>query len=129
MTFEVTGVLHEKFDTQNLSERFKKREFVLETENGAYKEYIKFQLTQDRCDLIDSSQKGDTIKVSFNLKGKPYQKGSETIYFTNLEAWRIESNTNSSKTSKMPTSDDGFPSLDYIPPVETGGSNNDDLPF
>lgn len=127
MAFEVTGVIHEKFDTKNISDRFKKRDFVLEVEDGAYKQYIKFQLTQDRCDLIEAYQKGGTIKVSFNLKGRPYQKGNDTIYFTNLEAWRIENVGNTNQN--LPPVDDGFPSIGDIPPPPSMGGSNDDLPF
>ena len=29
-------------------------------------------------------------KVSFNLSGKPFVKNGETLYFTNLQAWRLE---------------------------------------
>lgn len=125
MAFEVTGVIYDKMDTQVISDRFKKRDFVVEIEDGAYKQHIKFQLTQDRCDLVDSYEKGDEVKVSFNLRGRPYQKGAETIYFTNLEAWRLEKVANNSQNVPPPV-DDGFPSVNDIPPAPGG---NDDLPF
>lgn len=125
MSFEVTGKLHKKFDTQRISDRFTKREFVLEIEDGAYSQHIKFQLTQDRCDLIDAYKEGDTIKTSFNLRGKPFQnRQGETVYFTNLEAWRIENNS-SSKPAKATSSDNDFPSINDLPPPPA----NDDLPF
>lgn len=125
MAFEVTGVIYDKMDTQVISDRFRKRDFVVEIEDGAYKQHIKFQLTQDRCDLVDSYEKGDEVKVSFNLRGRPYQKGAETIYFTNLEAWRLEKAASSSQNVPPPV-DDGFPSVNDIPPAPGG---NDDLPF
>lgn len=127
MAFEVTGIIYDKMDTQVISDRFRKRDFVIEIEDGAYKQHIKFQLIQDRCDLVDSYEKGDEVKVSFNLRGRPYQKGAETIYFTNLEAWRLEKAANTSK-NVPPPADDGFPSIGDIPPAP-GGSENDDLPF
>jgi hypothetical protein len=55
-----------------------------------YPEYPKLQLTQERCGLLDSYRVGDMVKVSFNLRGRPYEKGGEKTYFTNLEAWRVE---------------------------------------
>ena len=88
--FEVKGKIHVLFDTQQVTERFMKREFVLEITNGQFSEYVKFQLTQQRCSLLDTCSVGDEIKVRFALKGKPYQKGSETLYFTNLEAINVE---------------------------------------
>lgn len=128
MAFEVTGKLHEKFAAQQISDRFKKREFVLEIEDGAYPQHIKFQLTQDRCDLIESYQIGQDVKVSFNLKGKPYQgRTGETVYFTNLEAWRIEGGSVAAKQNTPAVTNDPFPSISDIPPATTGA--NDDLPF
>jgi single-strand DNA-binding protein len=129
MAFDVTGKLHEKFAEQQISERFKKREFVLEVEDGAYPQYIKFQLTQDRCDLIESYQIGQDVKVSFNLKGKPYQnRNGETVYYTNIEAWRVEGGSGGAAKQNAPAvGNDPFPSISDIPPASTGA--NDDLPF
>ena len=36
MSFEIVGNLHKVFDTQTISDKFKKREFVLETKDGNY---------------------------------------------------------------------------------------------
>jgi single-strand DNA-binding protein len=128
MAFEVTGKLHEKFAEQQISDRFKKREFVLEVEDGAYPQHIKFQLTQDRCDLIEPYQIGQDVKVSFNLKGKPYQnRNGETVYYTNIEAWRIEGGSETVKQNTPAVANDPFPSISDIPPANTGA--NDDLPF
>ncbi|MCB0680875.1 MAG: DUF3127 domain-containing protein, partial [Saprospiraceae bacterium] len=48
MSYEIEGKLHKKFDTENKTETFQAREFVLEIMDGNYPQYIKFQLTQDR---------------------------------------------------------------------------------
>jgi hypothetical protein len=93
MAFEITGKLIEKFETQNVSEKFKKREFVIEYQdnpNLSFSEMLKFQLTQDRCGLIDTYEIGQEIKVGFNLKGRRWEKEGNVNYFTNLEAWKIE---------------------------------------
>ncbi len=130
MAFEVTGKLHVKGNTQQISERFQKREFVVEIEDGAYSQFIKFQLIQDRCDLLDPYSEGESLKVSFNLRGKPYNKGSETIYFTNLQAWRLEKAGGNTQQTPPPASPaDGFPSASDIPPADAGSAFNDDLPF
>lgn len=94
MAFEITGKLIVKDETVVVSDRFKKREFVIlkEENNGGtvYSDHIKFQLTQDKCDLVESFQVEDEIKVSFNIKGNKWEKNGNTSYFTNLDAWRIE---------------------------------------
>lgn len=91
MSFDVQGKLHEIFDEQQVSDKFRKREFVLEIPDGSYTQFIKFQLTQDKCNLLDQFKIGDDVKVAFNLSGKPFTKNGTTMYFTNLGAWRIES--------------------------------------
>jgi hypothetical protein len=90
MSFDVQGRLHEIFDETQVSEKFRKREFVLEIPDGSYTQYAKFQLTQDKCGILDNYKTGDEVKVAFNLSGKPFTKNGTTMYFTNLQAWRVE---------------------------------------
>jgi hypothetical protein len=94
MNLEITGKLLVKYDTQQVSEKFKKREFVLELAddiNGnTYTNYAKMQLVQAKCDIIDRFNVGDQVKVSFNIKGSRYERDGKESYFTNLDAWRVE---------------------------------------
>jgi hypothetical protein len=102
MAFELTGKLVEKFDPQNVSEKFKKREFVIEfrdNPNSSFTEFIKFQLTQDRCNLIDNFQVGQDLKIWFNLRGRKWEKDGNVSYFTNLEGWKIEAASDQSVTA------------------------------
>lgn len=88
---DITGKLVEIFDTQQVSDRFQKREFVIEhVENPQYPEYIKFELIQDKVDLLDSFQPGQELQVFFNLKGRRWNSPQgETKYFNTLQAWRL----------------------------------------
>ena len=105
MTFETQGIIHEIFKEQQISDSFKKREFILEVEDGSYNQYVKFQTTQDRCSILDGINKGDTVVVSFNLQGKPFDnKEGKTVYFTNINAWRVEVSQSNETTS--------FPSIE-----------------
>ncbi|MGI4743833.1 MAG: DUF3127 domain-containing protein [Janthinobacterium lividum] len=90
MAYDATGQLHEIFDEQQVSEKFRKREFVLEVQDGQYPQQIKFQLTQDKTSVIDPYKVGDQVKVTFDLRGRGFNKNGQMLYFTNLEAWRIE---------------------------------------
>lgn len=96
MQLEVTGKLIQKYDTVQVSEKFKKREFVMELSediNGqTYTNYGKFQAVQTRCEALDRFNVGDTIKVSFNIKGQSYvdKKDGSTKYISNLDSWKIE---------------------------------------
>ena len=94
MNLEITGKLIEKYDTQVVSDRFKKREFVLELVeevNGSpYTNYAKMQLVQNKCEILDRFNAGDMLRVNFNIKGNRYEKDGRTSYFSNLDAWRLE---------------------------------------
>ena len=86
MSFEIEGRLHKKYETEVKGESFRVREFVIETQEQ-YPQMVKFQLTQDRCDLINNYEEGSQIKVFFDLRGREWQGR----YFTNLNAWKVES--------------------------------------
>ena len=94
MSLEVTGKLIAKFETQQVSEKFKKREFVIELAeeiNGnIYTNFAKMQLVQNKCDIIDRFREGEMVKVSFNIKGNRWERDGKVNYITNLDAWRIE---------------------------------------
>ncbi len=94
MNLEVTGKLIEKYDTNVVSDKFRKREFVLELSeeiNGnIYTSYAKMQLVQNKCDIIDRFNIGEQLKVNFNIRGTRYEKEGKVSYFSNLDAWRIE---------------------------------------
>ena len=125
MAFEITGKLIEKFETQNVSDKFKKREFVIEYQdnpNLSFSEMLKFQLTQDRCGLIDMHEIGQEIKVAFNLKGRRWEKDGNVNYFTNLEAWKIEA-----ASGAAPVAGNSLPETGIMPDLAEDASN--DLPF
>ncbi len=125
-TFQTKGKLHVKYDTQQVTEKFKKREFVLEIQENQYPEYIKFQLVQDKCSLLDKYQQGEIINVHFNLKGKPFQsKTGEMVYYTNLDVWRIDGATDATPpaTSSYATAPPTMPNDVPLP------TDADDLPF
>lgn len=124
MNYEVTGRLIVKEDIQAISDRFRKREFVIEVENernSDWNDFIKVQLTQDRCDLIEKIDLNETVKVSFNLRGRKWENNGQTSYFTNLEGWRVEKMSNEAPMNEpMPEY-----SIEDIP----ASSEADDLPF
>ncbi len=86
MSYELTAILHKVFPTEKKSGTFETREFVVAKTDGEHTNYIKFQLVQDRCTIVDYLKEGDEIKVFFDLRGREWQGK----YFTNLQCWRIE---------------------------------------
>ena len=97
MASEIVGKLIEKFPIAQISDTFKKREFVIEQVEQAngktFSNFIKFQLSQDKTSLIDSFALQQDIKVFFNIKGVKWRnKNGVDNYFVNLEVWRITPN-------------------------------------
>jgi hypothetical protein len=87
---EIQGTIKEVFATQTISEKFKKREFVLTTDGSTpYPQHISFQVTKDNCDKLNSYSTGDEVTVSFNLKGREWSGPNGVKYFNTLEAWKI----------------------------------------
>jgi hypothetical protein len=88
----VRGKILEISDTQKVSDRFQKREFVIEfAENPQYPEFVQFELIQDKCNLLDSYKTGDEVEVYFNLKGRKWTNPQGQVkYFNSLQAWKLE---------------------------------------
>ena len=83
---EVIGLLKVKFDTVRVSDRFQKREFVLSTEtNTPYPQHVSFQVTQDKCSLLDNFSEGEEVKVQFNLRGREWNGPQGVKYFNTLD--------------------------------------------
>jgi hypothetical protein len=135
MSFEIEGRLLKIFATEQKSGTFQTREFVLEIASGNYPQVIKFQLTQDKCAVLDGRNEGDAVKVYFDLRGREWNGK----YLTNLNAWKIDNG--SAEGAPAQASSSGFatsapvraaapavtefPTVDDVPPMPM----SDDLPF
>ena len=90
--FSLKGTIKVINEEQVISEKFKKREFVLEDNSGQYPQVISFQLAQDKTSLIDGYSEGSEITVYFNLRGREWTSPKDGLvkYFNTLDAWKIE---------------------------------------
>lgn len=90
MSYSMKGKVKVVGTTLQISEKFSKREFVVTDDTNMYPQDIMFQLTQDKCNLIDSLTIGDEVEVSFNLNGREWvnPKG-ESKFFNTLDVWKI----------------------------------------
>ena len=120
MRFETTGKIHALFDAAQVTERFRKREFVLEmSDNPQYPQYVMFQLTGDRCENLDGFEVGQDVRVEFNLRGREWHSPrGETKFFNSLDVWTIAKADGSGGRDEPP------PFQDAPPP-----SDDDDIPF
>jgi hypothetical protein len=118
---QLKGILKLKKDEQSVSEKFKKREFVLTDNSSQFPQHISFQLTQDRCSLLDSVQVGEVINVHFNIRGREWTSPQGEIkYFNSLEAWKIDRNAGDHSQASAEQ---------YEANASTQSPVSDDLPF
>lgn len=88
---EIQGRIKQIFPSQVIGQNgFEKRDLVITTEEQ-YPQTIIIQFTQQRCDLLDSLQVGQNVKVYINIKGREWTNPQgETKYFNTIEGWKIE---------------------------------------
>lgn len=125
-SYDLTGKLVEIFDTQQITDTFRKREFVVETvESGNGRDFvenIKFQATGNSCGILDNFSIGDTVKVTFNIRGRRNERNGVVNYFNNLDAWRINKeggdareNFNQESKYEEPMAGSNTPPADDLP--------------
>ena len=119
MGFETSGKLHSVSDTKQVTERFRKREFVVElADNPRFPQFVQFELTGDRCEHLDGFEVGEQVRVEFSLRGREWKSPrGETKYFNSLDVWTVE-RMKESGDRRRDFSDDEPP-----PP------SDDDVPF
>jgi hypothetical protein len=107
------------------SNGFRKREVVLTTEEQ-YPQHILIEFVQDKCDLLNAVQVGQSVKIGINLRGREWvNPEGQTKYFNSVQGWRIEA-----------IQEGGAPDLPPMPPptafepsTEDPNEVDDDLPF
>ncbi len=89
--YTLKGELKVINDTQQITDSFKKREFVITDASGQYPQTILFQSVQDRCDMLNNFKVGDMVEVFFNLRGREWTNPQgEVKVFNSLDAWKIQ---------------------------------------
>jgi len=123
MAFDIRGKLHQVSETHQVSERFSKREFVVEIADGKYPQLVSFQATGDRIAQLDGLAVGDEVDVTFNLRGREWTspKG-EVKYFNTLDVWKV---------APVPTSKPASRGGSHEPPTAPRDEFGfpDDIPF
>lgn len=93
MEYIVEGVVQKVFPMETVGTNgFNKREIIIRT-NDQYPQDLNIQFTQNNCDLLSLYKPGESVKISFNLRGKldgfTNQQG-ETKYFNTVQGWKIQ---------------------------------------
>ena len=97
---EIKGKIKKISDTVQISDRVRKREFVVEYSNNPdYPQPIQFELVQDRCELLDSFQEGQEVEVHFDLRGREWTNPQGQVkFFNSLQAWKLATEQDVAKT-------------------------------
>jgi len=123
----ISGTIKVIGKTQDVSEKFRKREVVITEAGGQYPQHIPVEFTQDRCGLLDGYNPGEEVTVTCYVNGREWTgKDGVTKHFLSLKGDRIErtgavaeATPNGRHAAPPPTASD-------MPPI---GGEEDDLPF
>lgn len=88
---QIKGKIHEIGPTIQATPAVTKRELILEyIENPQYPEYLKFEVINDKCTMLDNVRPGQYVEVFFNLRGRPWtDKTGKKGYFNSLAMWKM----------------------------------------
>ena len=115
---DITGKIKLINETKEYgSNGFRKRELVVTTEEQ-YPQDLLIEFIQDKCDILNSYNVGESVKIDINLRGREWQSPQgETKYFNSIHGWRIEqtSSGDSAANSSIPPT----PSKGNIATVKT----------
>lgn len=123
---EVSGKIKVLGDVKTFGDNgFRKREVVITTQEQ-YPQHLLIEFVQDRCELLDSFNVGENVKISINLRGREWENPEGDVkYFNSIHGWRIEKEDSMEK--------DKIPSPDQAPGFEEKTDEDseveDDLPF
>ncbi|MBK6775527.1 MAG: DUF3127 domain-containing protein [Flavobacteriales bacterium] len=125
----ITGSIKVVGKTQQVSEKFSKRELVVTEQGGQYPQLIPVEFKQDKTGLLDGFKPGDEVTVTCFVNGREWTgKDGVTKYFLSLAGNRIE---RSGSASGGGTSGNG--SYQAPPPPTAADAppagDEDDLPF
>tara|TARA_R110002051_G_C8478989_1_gene461331 strand:+ start:264 stop:596 length:333 start_codon:yes stop_codon:yes gene_type:complete len=108
--YKLTGTIKTIKETQVITNSFSKREFVINDASSQYPQDVIFQSVQDKCLMLDGYSGGDSVEVSFNLRGREWTSPTGDIkYFNTLDAWKIEPVSGSTSTPTPTAEDDDLP--------------------
>lgn len=123
---EITGTVIRLFPTREISPRFSLREIVIEIDSHKqYSQPIAAQVVNDKINLLDEVQEGDTVTAHINLRGRHH--ASSDRYYNSLNIWRIEIK-NKAQAPAAGAANSG--ASQTWPPAEQAATNDgDDIPF
>ena len=89
---KITGKIKMIGETEQVSDKFKKRELVVTTfENPTYPQHISMQCTNDKVVMLDNLTVGQEVSIEANLRGREWTSPTGQIkYFNTIECWKLD---------------------------------------
>ena len=107
------------------SNGFKKREVVVTTEDQ-YPQHILVEFVQDKCEILNSFQIGNNVKIGINLRGREWTNPEGQVkYFNSIQGWRIDL-IDDETSQELPPMPPPMPSENID---KNQSEEEDDLPF
>ncbi len=132
-SYKITGTIRAITETKQVSDRFSKREIVLDVEDGKYPQVVALEVHNDRCAEVDRFKVGQEVTAEFNVRGREWKSPSgEVKYFTTLAAWKFEATTGVGDAPAAPRGgahESAPASGGYGGTVAAGSADADDIPF
>jgi Domain of unknown function (DUF3127) len=127
----ISGTIKVVGQTQQVSEKFSKRELVINEPSGQYPQLIPIEFKQDKTSLLDGFKPGDEVSVTCFVNGREWTgKDGVTKYFLSLAGNQIE------RAGAAPASSGSSSGYQQAPPptmadmpAAGSASDEDDLPF
>ena len=89
--FKIKATVKRVGQTTQVSEKFSKRELVVEIADDKYPQVVSFEFTQDKCALLDGVMEGQEVEVSFALRGREWtNENGDVRVFNTLNGFRVE---------------------------------------
>lgn len=86
---ELKGKIKRITPTVVITEKFKKRELVLVTQEE-YPQIIQIDFVNDMTGVLDNYSGGDNVEISINLRGREWTNPQgEVKVFNTLQGWKI----------------------------------------
>lgn len=124
----ITGSIKVVGKTQQVSEKFSKRELVVTEQGGQYPQMIPIEFKQDKTGLLDGFNPGEEVNVVCYVNGREWTgKDGVTKYFLSLSGNRIERTGSNAGGGAGNAGHQGAPppTMADAPAVD----GEDDLPF
>lgn len=125
----ISGTIKVVGQTQQVSEKFSKRELVVTEQGGQYPQMIPIEFKQDKTSLLDGFKPGEEVTVTCYVNGREWTgKDGVTKYFLSLAGNRIErSGAGAASSGGGAAQAAPAHTMADMPPISADGE--DDLPF